>query len=620
MYFDQPERIGGFQRSYKYKRPTVIFHPSSLRKAFLLTQACFIFTVFCAQAQSSVINTTDQKVDSLLNECRRVSQKPDSLLLVGAVLVDLGRRERNDRALIEGYFAKGLANYYLSDFNISVTFYDSAILIQEKDEEKYYRSLKRVVLNRGIVYDNLGKYVEAMKDYERLMQLGRSHHDRHTEALAYNQMGIAEKSQNKLEDAIKHHQLALHIWDSLGTERRLHGVLTNLGRLYKITGDMDGALQYDRIALSIARKNNMTFQVHSSYNNMAVNFRAMNLFDSSNFYLNTALEYYKENKMARFEAKVFQNIAHNLMLTTEYDSAKTVFKEALTGYDSIGYKIGEIEVNKLLGRTNFHMELFDSAIFYYGRALELSKKYKVVVEYVGIYEGVAKAYEGLGDFKSANEFLRYKEQIKDSTFSVSNLKTLSEVLTKYQVAQKDQEISSLNERKGFYETLLWPILLGVIGLVALAFGLYKKLYSSKKGLEKRQNELSALRGELQEMQIRREVVQELEPALIKLKSKALLPANEIMYISSDTHYLEFFIDGRPKPEVDRSTFKEIEELLPKGQFVRVHRSYLVNLSYIKIINSTKLMIQNETWIPISRTYKPAIMEVIKSGYNDAEVS
>ena len=47
--------------------------------------------------------------------------------------------------------------------------------------------------------------------------------------------------------------------------------------------------------------------------------------------------------------------------------------------------------------------------------------------------------------------------------------------------------------------------------------------------------------------------------------------------------------------------------LPKGKFVRVHRSYIVNISHIDNIGDNMIVINKEV-IPISDRYKNAFME------------
>lgn len=57
----------------------------------------------------------------------------------------------------------------------------------------------------------------------------------------------------------------------------------------------------------------------------------------------------------------------------------------------------------------------------------------------------------------------------------------------------------------------------------------------------------------------------------------------------------------------RSTMKRIEQKLPMTEFMRVHRSYIVNLSQIVDIEDNSILIQNEV-VPISRNAKTELMK------------
>ena len=51
-------------------------------------------------------------------------------------------------------------------------------------------------------------------------------------------------------------------------------------------------------------------------------------------------------------------------------------------------------------------------------------------------------------------------------------------------------------------------------------------------------------------------------------------------------------------------FKELEELLPSDNFIRVHKSFMVAVNKIESIEKLRIKIGNEL-IPISETYKVA---------------
>ena len=55
----------------------------------------------------------------------------------------------------------------------------------------------------------------------------------------------------------------------------------------------------------------------------------------------------------------------------------------------------------------------------------------------------------------------------------------------------------------------------------------------------------------------------------------------------------------------------MEELLPKKQFPRVHKSYIVSLNHINAINGNQVEIADKK-LPIGQSYRQAFMELIKS--------
>ena len=78
--------------------------------------------------------------------------------------------------------------------------------------------------------------------------------------------------------------------------------------------------------------------------------------------------------------------------------------------------------------------------------------------------------------------------------------------------------------------------------------------------------------------------------------------DDIKYVESMREYVRFHVnDGRPIMSL--LTIKAVENYLPKEKFMRVHRSYIVNLDKIDVIERTRIVFDNDTFIPISEQYK-----------------
>jgi DNA-binding LytR/AlgR family response regulator len=86
-----------------------------------------------------------------------------------------------------------------------------------------------------------------------------------------------------------------------------------------------------------------------------------------------------------------------------------------------------------------------------------------------------------------------------------------------------------------------------------------------------------------------------------------LNLEEILYIESMGDYVKYFTRG--KNYLTLSTLKSIEEKMNSKVFMKVHRSYIVNLRKIKDIQDYSLVIEDKV-IPISKNLKSEVMDRI----------
>jgi two-component system LytT family response regulator len=78
--------------------------------------------------------------------------------------------------------------------------------------------------------------------------------------------------------------------------------------------------------------------------------------------------------------------------------------------------------------------------------------------------------------------------------------------------------------------------------------------------------------------------------------------SEIKYIESANEYIKIhLINDAPVTTLIR--LKAMEEQLPKDKFMRVHRSFIVNLEKIKVIEHNRINFDPKVQIPIGEQYK-----------------
>ena len=81
-----------------------------------------------------------------------------------------------------------------------------------------------------------------------------------------------------------------------------------------------------------------------------------------------------------------------------------------------------------------------------------------------------------------------------------------------------------------------------------------------------------------------------------------------------SEYVRIYIDGQNKPVVSLMSMKKIEEFLPSSLFMRVHRSYLVNLSKVIEVSRMRIVYEGDISVPIGDMYKDKFFEYIDSRF------
>ena len=88
---------------------------------------------------------------------------------------------------------------------------------------------------------------------------------------------------------------------------------------------------------------------------------------------------------------------------------------------------------------------------------------------------------------------------------------------------------------------------------------------------------------------------------IILKDRTKVYISDLIYIKADDHYLKLFLVNG-KEHFVRGKLSQIKQELPTN-FRQSHRSYIVNVNFIKQVNSDYIVLINKGEVPLSRTYK-----------------
>lgn len=88
---------------------------------------------------------------------------------------------------------------------------------------------------------------------------------------------------------------------------------------------------------------------------------------------------------------------------------------------------------------------------------------------------------------------------------------------------------------------------------------------------------------------------------------------DIRYVEGMSEYLKVWIEGEAKPIITLLSMRKIEERLPDC-FMRIHRSYIINLNKIQEVNKNRVIMDADTYLPIGDLYKDAFQAYLDTKF------
>jgi DNA-binding LytR/AlgR family response regulator len=89
--------------------------------------------------------------------------------------------------------------------------------------------------------------------------------------------------------------------------------------------------------------------------------------------------------------------------------------------------------------------------------------------------------------------------------------------------------------------------------------------------------------------------------------------SEINYIEGLRDYVKIFLAEEKKPVLSLSTLKALEARLPGDRFMRVHRSFIVSLEKVKVIDRNRIVF-GEVRIPVTDQYKENFQRFLNGNF------
>ncbi|WP_121811245.1 LytR/AlgR family response regulator transcription factor [Mucilaginibacter kameinonensis] len=96
---------------------------------------------------------------------------------------------------------------------------------------------------------------------------------------------------------------------------------------------------------------------------------------------------------------------------------------------------------------------------------------------------------------------------------------------------------------------------------------------------------------------------ELKERMVKVKTE------DVIYVEGAGNYIIIHTAGNEK-HMTYLTMREIEHYLPRQLFARVHRSFIVNMNHVKVIERNRVLLLNEKELVMGDYYKKRFLDIM----------
>jgi DNA-binding LytR/AlgR family response regulator len=88
--------------------------------------------------------------------------------------------------------------------------------------------------------------------------------------------------------------------------------------------------------------------------------------------------------------------------------------------------------------------------------------------------------------------------------------------------------------------------------------------------------------------------------------------NSIVYIESLKDYIQIHLDNDDTSIVTKYTLSDIEKELIDYNFLRVHRSFIINTTKITAFSTNEIDLSHSKEVPIGASYKDSILVFLEN--------
>ncbi|MGE5384171.1 MAG: tetratricopeptide repeat protein [Omnitrophica WOR_2 bacterium] len=386
-----------------------------------------------------------------------------------------------------------LANQCLySDAGLSKAYTNEAYLIAFRKND--HELMAQCLVQQGLWLNTTGSYDSALKVLNKALTLKVWPADSKDLARLYTVKGISSENAGHSDSALYSYQKAFSIYQNKGHHQGLANTYLNLGCLFLKLKKYDEAGTNLQKALDESLKYKKTVTLGSIYNNLGILYDIRgNKSKALKFYVQAlAIEEKAGNK------SVMATIYHNMALIHDkqgdHQRALDELKKSVDLKLYTGNREGTANSYVEMAEVYMNLNSVDMAASFAIKALEIAETGKFTYVEANCRKQLAAIYERKGDFKRASGEWKKALVLDDSLYNQSVSREISDLQSKYEIVQKEQENKILKQQislqevktsrqRIYFQFLIFGAIAATLVLIMVFILLRLKMTTIKKNKE-----------------------------------------------------------------------------------------------------------------------------------------
>ena len=476
-------------------------------KQYIVIRICLIILFY------GINQSISGQVDSLLNELKTAKGNAkvdvlntlsfkyldfslDSSLLFASKAYTLA--QQRNYTVGKAVALKQIGNYamYQNNYTEALHYYDSALMLI-RDDENELALVTTLMNNKGVVYDMMGNFTDALSIYNEALEIRKKTKDDKGVAQNLHNIGALYYQKGDYNTAIDYLLQSLKIEEKIGNVNGVGETYVNIGTMYSEIEEYEQSMKYLTLALSIFTETGSKNIVPVLLNLGIYHLLTDKNIEQSEEYLSKALEKSHELHEQYFLPEIFYNLGEVYVLKKNYDEAEKYIQNTLDIVTETGNNYLLSQVHQLMGKIQIEKGNIERAKNHFTKSLSIAEELGLKKQSAAAYQALAQVNSIKHNYKEAYNLVLKFADLKDSVFSEEKHKQIVEMQTKYDVEKKENRLVLLSKKNELQKLELKQsrtIFLSILISLTLLSSLFILLIQRKK--LKANNQLLAIQQRL----------------------------------------------------------------------------------------------------------------------------